>query len=101
MQSYIQVDKEYLHTLKINCKGKRTVEKANKRINIEKIILDLKFLKIKIKKKKQNKEEGGGKLHNSAELQKPKQRQRFITAIKSVIGKKKKKTQKLNQISQC
>ena len=52
MQSYIQVDKEYLHTLKINCKGKRTVEKANKRINIEKIILDLKFLKIKIKKKK-------------------------------------------------
>ena len=54
MQSYIQVDKEYLHTLKINCKGKRTVEKANKRINIEKIILDLKFLKIKIKKKKKN-----------------------------------------------
>ena len=55
MQSYIQVDKEYLHTLKINCKGKRTVEKANKRINVEKIILDLKFLKIKKKKKKRTK----------------------------------------------
>ena len=31
---YIEVDKEYLYTLKINCKGKRTVEKANKAINV-------------------------------------------------------------------
>ena len=46
---------------KINCKGKRTVRKANKGINVEKII----GLKIKIKKEKRNKEE------NSIELQKP------------------------------
>ena len=31
-----QVDKEDLYTLKINCKGKRTVGKANKGINVEK-----------------------------------------------------------------
>ena len=37
MQSYIEVDKEDLYTLKINCKGKRTVGKTNKRINVEKI----------------------------------------------------------------
>ena len=36
MQSYIEVDKEDLYTLKINCKGKRTVGKANKGINVEK-----------------------------------------------------------------
>ena len=29
---------EDLHALKINCKGKRTVEKANKRINVVKKI---------------------------------------------------------------
>ena len=34
--------KEDLHTLKINCKGKRTVGKANKGINVEKIIIGLK-----------------------------------------------------------
>ena len=28
MQSYTEVDKEDLYTLKINCKGKRTVGKA-------------------------------------------------------------------------
>ena len=38
----MEVDKEDLYTLKINCKGKRTVGKANKRINIEKIIIGLK-----------------------------------------------------------
>ena len=37
MQSYIEIDEEDLYTLKINCKGKRTVGKANKGINIEKI----------------------------------------------------------------
>ena len=29
MQSYIEVDEENLYTLKINCKGKRTVGKAS------------------------------------------------------------------------
>ena len=39
--------------LKINCKGKRTVGKANKGINIEKIKgLKLKLLKEKKKRKK-------------------------------------------------
>ena len=47
--------------LKINCKGKRTIGKANKRINIEKIKIGLKMLK----KRKEKKEE------NSTELQKP------------------------------
>ena len=37
MQSYTEVDEEDLYTLKINCKGKRTVGKANKEINVEKI----------------------------------------------------------------
>ena len=37
MQSYIEVDEEDLYTLKINCKGKRRVRKANKGINVEKI----------------------------------------------------------------
>ena len=39
--------------IKINCKGKRTVGKANERINVEKIVIDL---KIKIENwKKENK----------------------------------------------
>ena len=42
MQSKIEVDKENLYILKINCKGKRTVGKANKGINVEKIIMGLK-----------------------------------------------------------
>ena len=42
MQSYIEVDNEDLYTLKINCKGKRTVGKANKGINVEKIIIGFK-----------------------------------------------------------
>ena len=37
MQSYIEIDEEDLYTLKINCKGKRTVGKANEKINVEKI----------------------------------------------------------------
>jgi len=36
MQSLIEVDKEVLYTLKINCKGKRTVGKENKEINVDK-----------------------------------------------------------------
>ena len=39
MKSLIEVDKEDIYTLKINCKVKRTVGKANKGINIEKIII--------------------------------------------------------------
>ena len=37
MQSYIEVDEEDLYTLKINCKGKRTVGKANKGRKVESI----------------------------------------------------------------
>ena len=33
----MEVDKEDLYMLKINCKGKRKVEKADKGINVEKI----------------------------------------------------------------
>ena len=43
MHSYIEVDKEDLHILSINGKGKRTVGKANKGINVEKIIIELKI----------------------------------------------------------
>ena len=42
MQSLTEVDKEELYTLKMNCKGKRTVGKANKGKNVEKIIIGLK-----------------------------------------------------------
>ena len=34
--TYIYIYKEHLYTLKINCKGERTVGKANKVINVEK-----------------------------------------------------------------
>ena len=36
IQSWIEADKEYLYTLKFNCKGKRTVGKTSKGINVEK-----------------------------------------------------------------
>ena len=42
MQSYIEVDED-LYTLKINCQGQRRVGKANKGINVEKIIIGLKI----------------------------------------------------------
>ena len=38
MQSLIEIDKEDLYTLKMNCKGKRKVGKANKGINVEEIV---------------------------------------------------------------
>ena len=60
MQSYIEVDEEDLYTLKINCKGKRTVGKADKGLNVEKIIIGFKKLKEKEKK---------GKLHRTAKAQ--------------------------------
>ena len=44
--------KDDLHTLEINCKGKRTVGKANKGISVEKIITGLKNKKREQKKKK-------------------------------------------------
>ena len=47
----MEVVKEDLYTLKINWKGKRTVGKANKGINIEKT-LGLKKLKLKRKIKR-------------------------------------------------
>ena len=42
MQSYIEVDTEDLYSLKINCKGKRTIGKENKGINVGKNIIGLK-----------------------------------------------------------
>ena len=36
MQSWAEVNKEDLYTVKINYNGKRTVGKANKGINVEK-----------------------------------------------------------------
>ena len=45
----------------INCKGKRTVGKTTKGKKVDKIIIDLKNLKLKLKKK----------MKNFTELQKP------------------------------
>ena len=42
MQSQIEEDKKDLYMLKINCKGERTVGKASKGINAEKLIIDFK-----------------------------------------------------------
>ena len=50
-----EVDKEDLYTLKINCKGKRTVGKANKGINVEKNNNRLKKLKFRKEKEKKRK----------------------------------------------
>ena len=77
----IGVDKEDLCTLKINCKGKRTVGKANKGINVVKIIIGLNKEKKK-RGKKQNK-----KRKASQNCKSWKQRQKFITTINSVIKK--------------
>ena len=54
-----------MYTSKINCKGKRAVGKANKGINVEKIIIGL---KIKLKERKE-KEKKKGKLHRAAKAQ--------------------------------
>ena len=51
-----------MYTLKTNCAGKTTVGKANKGINVEKIIIGL---KIKIKKREKIK----GKLHKTVKAQ--------------------------------
>ena len=52
MQSYIEVDEEDLYTLKINCKGKRTVGKTKE---MYKIYNRFKKLIIKIIKKRKEK----------------------------------------------
>ena len=59
------MDKEDLYTLKINCKEKRTVAKANKGINVVKNN-KLKTLKLKKKRKEKKKR---GKLHRTAKAQ--------------------------------
>ena len=78
------VDKEDLYTLKINCKGKKTVGKANKGINVEKIIIGFKnfFKRKELKKKKKRK--------TPQNCKSPIQGQRFIT-IKNVTEKKSSK----------
>ena len=43
MQSEIETDESDLYTLKINCKQKRTVGKANKEVNVGKNIIGLKY----------------------------------------------------------
>jgi len=66
----MKVAEEDLHTLKTKCKGKRTVGKVNKGINVKKYSW---FKKIKIikkrKGKKWKKKEKKGKLHRSAKAQ--------------------------------
>ena len=69
MQSEIEVDKEDLYILKINRKGKRTVGKANKGINVEKLITGLKNFKLKLKKKEKTKEKEKRKPHRTAKAQ--------------------------------
>ena len=52
------VDEEDLYTLKVNCKGQRTVGKAGKAINVEKNnnrFKKLKFTKERTKKKENHK----------------------------------------------
>ena len=91
-QSQIQVDKDDLHTLKINCKGKRTAGKGTKGINVEKNNNRLKKLKIKkdkgrLKKKKK-------KRKTPQNCKSPTQKQRFII-IKNVTEEKKEKLKSL------
>ena len=96
MQSQIEVDKEDLYMSKINCNGKKRVEKANKGINVEKIIVDL---KIKIRKR----ERGGIKKKTPQNCRSPAQRQRFITTTTTTTKMcvREKKAPKLDWISQC
>ena len=80
----MEVDREDLYTLKINCKGKRTVGKANKGKSNNRV----KKLKIKVKWKKVKKE-------NFTKLQKPSvEAEVYNNNRKCDWGKKK--VQKLN-----
>ena len=76
----IEVDED-LYKLNINWKGKRTIGKANKEINVETIIIGLKN-KIK-KREKKNKQ----KRKTPQNCKIPTQRQRFIATIKNVLRK--------------
>ena len=58
-----------LYTFKINCKGKRTVGKANKGINVGKNTSGLKKLKLQKGEKKKWKKKGQKKLHKIAKAQ--------------------------------
>ena len=60
-----QMKKIYIKINFINFKGKRTVGKASKGINVEKIILGLKIKNKKREKKEKNK----GKCHKTAKAQ--------------------------------
>ena len=71
-----QIKKIYI---KINCKGKRAIGKANKGINVEKIVIGLKKLKLKKEKKK-----------TPQNCKSPMQRQRFITTIKNMTEEERK-----------
>ena len=66
-----------MYTLKINCKGKRTVGRANKGINVEKN--NNRFKTLKLKKKKEN----------SIELQKPNVEAEVYNSSKKYDLKKK------------
>ena len=55
--------------LKNNCKGKRTVGKTNKRINVEKIIIGLKKIFLIRIKKRDKRQKKRGKLHRIAKAQ--------------------------------
>ena len=80
------VDKEDLYMLKINCKGRRIVGKANKGINVEK---NNRFKKLKLEKEE-----------NSTELQKSNiEAEVSDNSKKYDWGIKKKKVQKVNWIS--
>ena len=76
--------------LQINLKGKRKVGKANKGINVEKAIISLKKLKIRIKKKRGKKK----KKNTPKNCKSPTWRQRFITTIKNVTEKKRRENSK-------
>ena len=71
VQSQIEGDEDL--SLKFNCKGKKTVGKANKGINVEKYnkFKILNYKKEKRKRKKWKKTEKRGKKENSTKLQKP------------------------------
>ena len=79
--------------LKINCKGEKTVGKANKGTNVEKTIIGWK-IKIKKREKKKNKKE-----ENSRVLQKPNIEAEVYDNNKKCDWGRKKKAQKFNWIS--
>ena len=66
------------YTLRINCKGKRTVGKANKGINVEINIIDSKTLKVKIIKKRKEKKK-------KTEKEREKEKKELHTAAKPSV----------------